>query len=1159
MAQSSCRDDLQAARRMIRSEQPVSKTRAERLLRTLVLNEPQGSRCRESAQALLDDLVRLKAAEEPPPNPETVRMQDQWALIYSLDDTRLISAVEALFSANVCENQAIVRLRTDAIEKVARWIGNKITALPIPFKPEEAHYMMTIIRLIRVHPAHGQALIQVERQLNEKSAEQKFESVEKKVAQVLTSWDVQKAHDAREELTSIADQIPDRMKELDNRISEVGRKRERWGEIVSKLRSGPFDDWQQIQTKAIYYQSLQDFCVGSTFDLPSSLQQERDQLTKQFKTLVSAFLRKKAKACKIVEEMTCFYKKFKSLKLDAACFLETSWFDTVKLNYHTELNQKVKVANSANELESLRQKVVASTDGSTAEWFSGELSNLEKDLSLFIRQWDTLATGAESVSSPGPLSLTPPPALVEAQKRYFATWTVLEKWSQRMERSNSVTPTEYQEALEELERILADNDKHLFALTLRDRALEGQLCTQLDAAFERWDIERFIDLCNRPVAHPPQLLLSYQVLADYREPLIGLSKLTHQSECCTVESGLSWLEQWDALLCQEVKKRGAPPSLEGLDRPLFVVEQIRLCFEKRRNSLFQLMNTMLQNPELEAETLHQTTKMLGPWAGEDGFQPFIDKFQQQISLRIYKGQIKLKGWSESEKALVAYRDANGDLAKYDRLKIELKIRRAQAGTPTEMVKVLSDHWYDVVLHFGKDETEAFLLRCIDQSWRDYDAEQIVRIIEMADLIPAQERSPALSKWTRWLELDRLLEQETIDRSTLLELVNMVFTEAGTKIDETLREPLQRRVEQWCKSTGMALYYVWFYHAARQVRPPLSIIGGASDPLDPLAAETDEMVEREMSGLKRLTELKREPLTSALQRLREELSRWERLQGYFNLLTFSPAKQPQEPQSLCRTIDLIERMLTLESLFERLLDADLRAPSEATELGQAIGRVEEVPTDFAMHDALKKRLERLEPLTRLNFFLKQFNRDVERLGKAKDLDTNEIFLIIYHTLKKIISVFETASMNSRGMWKAVSRDCANDARDRGKVHLPSPAPSDLATLSDFFMALHKSDEVVLRSCLVGMERELAKLRHTLPAGQNPLEIDPRKPQYAPFFDALPRSAPKSLRGYQLFAREIKKHPAELLLQAKAGQQADDLPQWIDDYLLNGAPFPCSSVC
>jgi len=1135
---------------------------AKDLLRQ-IQNEYVGTSYATQASDLLNKLNKDSVDE--PPSKVAVNLRNKWASISLVRDSRLQPFLQALFHLDLRHEVAVTNLRHEAINKLSGWIKDVDNEI----------WLNGLVQPVLEHPDFEHQLDEVLDSWWKKRFNDQYNTIESKVADALTMWAVDEARDRLAPLLnpSLPSHLRNKVSELEHEISGVEQDKVRLIKLLGEFSDSVAIDWKMLKVLIIHRQDLQPFQVTSHYALPDSWQDKIDEKLGAFSTLLKKIIENQSLACIHLADVRQFYAEFNALgfeEFEESDFFKISWFEEVQKKYEQENNNELKNAASINELAQIHQRLwddTKSLPSMLVEW----LQKCVDAVDTLINQWRQLIMGVEFIDEFQYLKsfenlqlkslVATPDAFQRDIEEYQSLWQQLSEIEAQLDTKNTLMEKDFQAAREYLEQILAKYPEHQRAKNLLAIVKNQKQTYFLVQFLQQWKIDTFLQQCriittqteSAEPSEPTDFVRPYLHLAAYETPLLRLKQLYESYEsntsnkCSTAQAAATWWEDWHEAIAQ------LPNSGEQLGEFSEQLEKIALA---HRRAWFQMLDKLLDNSKTKASDCREAMKYLESWQGWSAhflkYYNALNRFAwHQEALEYMERAIELnknqptgktwnpfrspqtKEWKGAQNAIEKFEQAGGDKTKLERLKLFLALRKAEAENLSKLVEVLLEQWF-LIKAYLSDELGKLLFKAIRYTWQKNEKARLTQLKDLASSIPEVDRSKLLELSLKWLTIEEALQAVT--PSILLEFVKLVFVKNGRGIRYLLREPVKQLVEQWQKDNY--LLFAWFYIACQQVKPPL--IHGAVDPLNQLIEQSQQTAAHIKKHLAQLTEISDTDLADA--QLKSELDDWQQLKNFINLLPFTPADQPEVPDSLKEVNEWLNRLKQTKQDLMVLEDADLRKDEHRTKLLTTQHFIREQLSGFLVRDTWLNRVDVLEPFTRLHFILSQFGKATRRFGSddPTDLAQRDLLVTMRNYLLELIKKFEDADVVERGFWQILSKECFALVCQEGGVLKPAmPDEPDLQALCDLLPILD-DEEKRFRIALIKLYDEARLTR--IPSGA---QIDVSREQYHTFFRAIPLEPPRTRRSYWLFKKEADKEPMATLF--KQAQGLSHLPAWVSHFL------------
>jgi len=1108
--------------------------KAEPLLRQ-VLRYYQGSSYATTAASLL---AELDCPSLLPISPVAEALSDRWSGINSVENPRFVPFLEDLFDLDRRQEAAITRLCGQVIEQLSVWIRSI----------DDESWLRDLVKPVQQHPKFEHDLDGVLEAWWEAKFTKRYETVATNVANALQKWAVDEAWQMVSSLDnpSLPLSLRNQVTQLQQIIGTVKDDMRHLETLLSEISDNSCRDWFQVQRLTIHRCELQPFKVKSNYAPPAFWQNKIEATLPALSARIQIFIATQAQACRDLPAVREFYREFKRLGFNEADYLEISWFESIQTTYQTDNNNELQACPEINELTQIRQRVYddkMSLPVVLAQW----LQHRADAVDILIKQWQQMIKGLESkalaLAEPHSikgleskaLALAKPPkadiVMPEAFKRdipkYQSLWQQLLDIEQSLDTKNPLTDSDFQEAKDALEQILAKYPNHQYAQDLLSEIETKHQQHRFVQALQQWDIEAFLQHCD--TVSPTEIVQPYLQLVEYKDALKKINKLYQTSQFSNSQTAAAWWQDWYDTVTQL-------PEL-----PAEFSQQLEIIALERRRAWFKILDTLLENPKVAASVCHEAVDTLEKWQRDSAhFLRYYLDLKRRAWYQETTECLAAKNWQRAKNAIAQFENAGGNKTKLEGLKVLLAIRQAQADSLSKLADVLLEQWFLIKLYLP-EQLGKLLYQAIANVWQNNDRARLAKLKDLASTIPDTEQPKLLGLCRKWLDIEDALTMPEVKPSTLLEFAKLVFVKNGHGIRYMLRQPVIRLIAQWQNDND--LLFAWIYIAAQRVQPPL--IHEAAEPLTQLTGQSQQAAARVRKHLAQLLDISNTDLAAAQTTLKSERDNWLRLKDFINLLPFSPAQQVVIPNSLDKVNKLVNELKRIKQYLIYLEDADLREEPAQSKLINVQGFVRDQLPRFLVREVWLNRVEVLEPLTRLTFILRQFGKTAGHFGSndLKDLEQRDLLVRMEKFLLKLIEKFEHANLVERGFWQILSQECWTLVCQEGGVLNPEvPDKPDLRTLPDLLLALDE-EEKQFRITLIKLYDE-AWLTH-VPSGA---KIDTSDRRYQAFFCSIPKEPPRTRRGYWLFKRETDKEPMATLLKSAQGQ----LPTWVSQFLEHGIP-------
>ena len=1136
MTEQSPEQTLHEAEILIQTGNPDKIAYAEELLRQ-IQQQYLGTAYATQASLLL---AESDHSPNSPPVRENIKvaeaLSDRWAGVGSVEHPQLSAFLTALFDLDLQAGARISGLRQQVINTLYDWL----------LEIDDETWLHALIEPIKQHPHFEHDLDETLATWQLAKFTHQYEVIATQVEAALKNWLVQEARQLMATLSnpSLPVTLQNQVTQLQQTIGYVEDDIHRLTILLNDCSDKPVTDWAELQRRTEQTQALQPFKPKSNYGVPGDWQ---DKIEKKLPTLSShmkQFLANQAQACFDLAAVRIFYVEYNRLSFKDTD-LEISWFEPFQNAYQQHNNHELKQAASLTEIAEIQQLMLADTVSLPAMLVAW-LQNRVEAVSALIIQWQKMITGTEFISEVKS-SVAVPDAFQRKRPQYQAIWQQLDDIAQQTDPNNVPTEPDFQLATAQLEQLLANYPKHQFAQQLLVKVKTTRQRYRFDETLQQWDIQTFLQRCHQTTR--TEMVQPYLQLAPFKDYLSQLKQLYNADNFSSTQAAAAWWQDWHQVLSQL-------PAIDQLPTPF--AEQLEKIAIERRGVWFDILDTfLLSDPQPVASVCHEEANSLETWQQWDAhFLKYYNHLKRLAWQRETTECIAATDWQPAQQALAQFKNAGGDKTVLAQLQILLDVKQAEADSVDRLADILREQWF-LVHNYLPEKVGDLLYKAIRHTWQHNDKARLSHLKQLARRLTYQQRPASLTLWIDWLDIEEALLTPAVSPNTLADFVKRVFVHNANNdivkdaenhvfIHDELRAPLQRLVTQW--QYNNSVLFAWFYNACQRVQPPL--IHEAIEPLTQLTQQSEQTAAQVKHQLAQLADISDTDLTAAQRILQIELALWQRLIDYSKLLPFPPAHQPVAPDSLDEVNALVDNLIQIKQQFVQLEHADLREAQPQRDLNNVQGFVSNKLPGFFAHHTWLNRANALEPLTRLDFFLSQFQSATRCFGcngsedngceQPDPLNPKHDWLgTMAQHLLTLIDVFAKANVIEHGMWQRVSLDCWTFVCQKGGVLLSVPLKPDLQALYDLLATLN-DEEKQFRTTLDQLYREASRLN--LPTGWHG---DVSTNKYKPFFAAFPIQPPRTRRCYWLFEKETRKaHIATLLKQAHSQSQ---LPAWVNEFL------------
>lgn len=1097
----------------------ATRPRAVQILEEIV-SESAGGRCAAEALELLQ---ACDAVSRPPErrDPATEAMREEWLQIHRPWDGRLPAFLERLRQGPLQMDALLPRVVPGIRAWLAQGSDEIRRSLGEDGAPPDRQYLDAVIALAEQVAGIPRLAGELREDLVD-FLEVRFglvlNAVAAEIRQCCAEWAIDRAWELMKQLGGRPAIYESEVRDLETMIGAADALR---AAVESTLRGWPEKapkEWAQLRM------NLETVAIARRHEadpgVPAPRQRELHRRVEAALDGALQFLRSRAAEAESLDGLRDFWRHYQRLRpweMDARLEAHPDWFGWALGRIEARLAAEVMEVESPAGLESLGAQLRSELID-LPEVVVSRLAACAEQIERLGTEWRRMEAG-EEFTAPDGLALTHPalipPSLSGAVPRYRQMLELTRRGRERLQQAGDFAARQQacEEALEDARTVLAEVPKHGAASRLQSLAEARKLQLALDQALGCWDVEGFYFLFGQAaVLEPP-----YQDLAGCRAPLQALKALAGQARLASTFEAASWWRNWRSEARLLPMKR--PESLERV---------LQAATSQRRSEWILALDSLLAGT-LPAAGWHEVAQSLSAAADEPGFEVYAREILRREMVARIEALLEEKRWVPAGELVAGLEERDPDRR---RLCTRLAIGRAREAGGSALARELAASWSDVTLTY-RGEAYALLESALASAWKSWNAEDLRSLMEVARRVlrspdaPQGIREP-LQDWLAWLEIQTELE-EKIKASGLRRLLSYCLEEPRLP---RRWERLEALVDRW-REKGPPVALAWAYRAF-----PELFDSSAADPAEALAEHREQLAEQLARELQSRDSLSRDELAEMLREVTACEQAWNDLEDFFSFLS-RPGAHRRLSSKFLETRDRLAGLLRLMDDVDRLESADLRQePSRdvwktAWQLA-AVGLFD-VPAAVPY----KERLERLQSLTRLNFYEGRVRRAATLCGDRRELDAERQFEEARQGLQAIIERFERAGRIGGGMWQAMSAEYWREIPALAGDLLPPPEVLDLNSLAHRCMEL-EADEQRVRQAL-----------EKLSGGQEPFVTASGgfvPANHVSYLDLYPRAKPGSRRALWLFDRFARIGKRRDILRASAAL----LPAWISEYLMGGVP-------
>ena len=1073
-------------------------------------NYPSDPRVNEILQSLQTKSFRAKSDQ-------LIEIEDIWSGINGTDFDHFRFNEEKisskLFDLDWTEESGLLQLRCEVINRICKEIETVV---------DEEEWLEALTQPIKNHP-HFEHAANLEKSLEiwwKALFTKEYDQIKDDIDRYLKVWEVEEAQQCLDSLskfqkTSVPNSLQSKITYLKQDIVQVVTDKQCLHMQCNHLQTH-LTDW-----KGLLHIKSKVFTRSSQYSIPEKWEKQFTRIQEDFEKRTQAFIIKCAQACCTLTDIKTFYADVKTVGFNK---ISGDWFTQVQQNYQEINEQNIRNADSIEKLDTLRQAILAENTAlpSACEIW---IQEIDKKVYRLMTQWREMKNGVKQITMPKNSQVVMMPLMFQNEiPLYQQLWQCLEDIQKQLQIAN--TDKTFKAIAHSLKSIIHDHPSHQFAQKLStDTAVKGQRY-RFDHALQDWDITAFLEQCQKTT--DTTAIPDYLQLAKNEKSIRQLDRLAHSDPCAHAQESATWWTNWHQTL-----------DTLSTTLPYVFAEQLAVIARARRQVWFtQLDQIYTTKKTVLAEKCHHIAQTVEKWQGQSAH--FIKYYQNFNRLAWHQEAIEYMestNWEHTKQAITQFEQAGADKKSLERLNVLLMVKQADADNIDRLVNILIEVW-DLVKYYLPEYIGHLAYKTISYTWKNNDKRLLILKNGAHKL---ENPTKQLDLWLKCLALETPLTQSIpieechYINNTILTFSQLVFTHNGQGIVETLREPVERIVTKWKKDDS--ILYIWFYNARHNVEPLLQ-----------LTQNTQQIAIDIKTQLIQLIDISDIDLEKARIRLNLLQMKWKCLSLYTNLLDFPPAQPIIMPEIVNEVDDLLCQLTRMKQNLKYLEEADLRTLHNQSILETAHTKLKTTLKNFLCVPIWLKRIQTLEPLTRLYFIETQFKNKIYCFGNPEPhcLEESDLLNTMQHDLLRIITVFTQANRVEKGMWCEVSKEYWALVCDKtgGGVLLPVPEKPELQDLCELLRQLNQKEKN-FRLALSNLYQE-AQLTH-LPAGAR---IEVTKKQYHAFLAAIPKDAPETRRCYYFFEREVCKEPmATLLALAK---DKNILPEWTNQFLQQGIP-------
>jgi hypothetical protein len=1102
-----CPELLKRAERLWKDGTHDKRAQAVELARN-VEQRCRGTLWAETARTRLQEWVIIR---EPYQNDlELDAYTLKWQAVQSLFDGQLATVFE-----EIKRNPSIAaRMRRTIIKDLRRWIDDATTTINNGLNPNGLDAIHHSLNAITTMDTYTVDLADELNRLQRARFMVAHEQITPEIRKALEEWQIDAAMNLWKQLCALASEFQAEVAALQKEILRVDKLRQAVQDFLSRPAEDEPRDWLQLRRLIDSLARLLEFLDETPIPAlwHGRLRQQADRCIAS----AQAFFRKQTAAAGTLTQIRDFWTEYESMDfpaLGAQLAPQEEWFSACLEQVIRMVSKEVAEAKAPDELKEWASKLEENKKG-LPNIVSDRVDALAKDVERMAVNWESMMSGNDFDALAANTGRPPAPKKFQAAAAKYQT--LLAKIAEGFERIESgPSSSDYLEIAQMAQDILSEVPNHQRAGELKRAAEQGILRLELEEALCNWQIEKFLALCRSGKVEK-----IYADIATYQEGLYKLASLAEQKQFSLSSKAAEWWSQWRAL------RAALPPSLpKSLEQAIVIQERVH---RDLWYSLLEVMRDPEQTPNLEPEECRAIANSLKNEPVELSLEEYEIDFNHRATVGFIDRYIADGNYQRAEEEINNLKRHQPDTV---RLQTRLKIGQARIAGARAVIDVFSKEWSNVIAHL--DNPYDLLMEVIQEAW-DMDAPELLEalktLIDYA-LLSGEPASPSLERlrqWGEWLRVEFDLRFNFSSRS-VEQLAD--YIKAADPQEPGFHKRLERLIDYWEKqNTPDTVMLAWAYQAFRHLDETL--MPRARDPREDMDDSHEQAARMVIRRLETTADLTRPDLEAMLRDLDNEQRKGKELEYYFRFLNFQPNRR-QVPPLFTKTKRQLESLIEKVRRLEHLEDSDLRQEAERVEnIERSLGNEFK---DYALQPLLLQRVERLIPLTRMNYLLRELETAAAECDDDDNVNDLKCFPLAKELLDKIIQIFTDAQGLNGKMWRAVSEDYCNLVYAKAAIFLPKPLPADLRALADRIAVVMKQEQE-LKSAIDVLWKE----RPPIPVNGSFKREYYR--EYIEYLKLLPHEPPAARKIEERFRRFAVDQLPTILQQCRA-----DLPEWVCKYL------------
>lgn len=1027
------------------------------------------------------------------------------------------------------------RLHSEVTGKLRRWILAAVRGESEELQSRNARRLTEVIDLISEIDIYSGELKEL-RQLSDSLFGLNYRETARSIFEALLEWDVKEAWRLYESLKNPPEGFREDVGRLHGEIYEVRVTREKAEALFGRAPAGGPSNWIDVNELVSFSRDVSRFLEGG--GIPEQWREKLRGESDKSRVAAAKFIEGRAGQAMTFKDVRDFWAEFKALEPEQADELkpepadalpapQPEWFEAFLEFIAENVGRETAKAVGPEALDEYASGLRGQRDG-MPDFVAGGIDSELSRVSGVVEAWRAMRRGEDC---PAP-SLLPAPVPREFEREFDETYRgrlerIKEAAAGLASAGGQASEQAYLDALGVADAVLKEQPGHALAARLRDEAGQKLALLRVENAVARLDIDELIRLCE---PHAGEWPFSYYL--ENRDVLLTWFKPYAMEEPLSdwKLGPIRWMN-WKTAVAR------LPETAPGTLRQAIDREE-----EKRRGEWYALL-TGLNNKRLPPQTCTEIADSLGEAAEQDATLRALQKnFRRSASVSEAYQRIDAARRTDSPE----WDEARGIIERLDaehprhpdtlRLHTYFEVESAKMKGVEELSLVLRRDWGSV-RECVKDAVQ-ILLDAVELAWEKSLAGALDNLRSVSARVLDTEQEPAeqlaqLRRWEEWFAVEQAVTHEE-SPATLKRLLD--YAKKGGLREEALRKRLERLERHWVAEDNLVMLS-WAQQAFKSSRL-------ADDPVKRLAAESEAAGEAALSALRAKAELTLLELQNIERGLTRRETDWKNLNSY---LEFTPGSAGRtSPEKFRRALKLVRHIITILTGLAELENADLREPKHQDRFADVQGWTRDLPaadetrpsaTAVAARPQLLKLVDRLEPLTKLSFFLDSIR---EAAAQARDEDylyKSGVLAEVSLRVRALAEKFRLAGVVGGHMWRAVSKDCGETVFRTACIFERPPA--DLEELANRLDELNVKENI--------FRAAVNRLWDARPRLASESGFTPEA--HAEYLDQFPAARPATRRDYLYFgARLADVRPMQTVIE----KSLHLLPEWVREYQREGIP-------